>query len=241
MYVLAYMALETIQIVEDDPDQASLLDHALRKARFRTNVAHSGEVAERDIRRLKPALVLLDVMLPGMDGYELCKRLRQDPKTERIPIIMITALGTAEHRVAGLELGADDYITKPFSPREVVSRVKAVLRRALALADQKETYLGGNLVLDDSRFIISFRGKRFQLTGPEWWILRCLATRAGEIVTREELVNVLWGDDGLMHDHELHRCVTSLREALEDEPDNPRLILTIPNVGYRLSCPSASE
>lgn len=213
--------MEIIQIIEDDPDHARLLDHALRKARFRTNVAYDGEIGMRDVKRLRPAVILLDVMLPGADGYKLCKRFRQDPETQATPIIMITTLGTPEHRVAGLELGADDYITKPFSPREVVSRIKAVLRRARLLADGKETYLDGELVLNENRFIVSLRGKRLQLSAPEWRVLRRLARRAGEVVTREEFVKLLWGDDGLVHDHELYRHITSLREKLEDDPANP--------------------
>ena len=227
--------MEIIQIVEDDPDQASLLDHVLRKARYRTNVAYSGEMAERDIRRLKPALVLLDVMLPGVDGYELCKRLRQDHETQTIPIIMITALGTAEHRVAGLELGADDYIVKPFSPQEMVSRVKAVLRRARLRGQSEESYMDGALILKENRFIVAYRGRTVPLSGPEWWILRCLADRPGQVVPREELISLLWGEDGLVHEHELYRHVRALRDKLEDDPVNPMFIVTIPNVGYRLA------
>jgi DNA-binding response OmpR family regulator len=231
--------MELIQIVEDDPEQAGLLDHALRKARYRTNVASTGEMGLRDIQRLKPALILLDVMLPGLDGYEVCKRVREEPSLQGIPIIMITALGTPEHRVAGLELGADDYIAKPFSPREVVSRVKAVLRRAHLRGDSEERYLNGALVLKENRFIVSYQGQTVPLSGPEWWVLRCLADRPGEVITREELVSLLWGEDGLVHEHELYRSIQSLRRKLETDPTNPSLILTIPNVGYRLATPAS--
>jgi len=171
------MAMEVIQIIEDEPDHARLLDHSLRQARYRTNVAYDGQIGLSDVKRLNPALVLLDVMLPGMDGHEVCRQLRKDPQTQNIPIVMITALASEDHRVSGLELGADDFITKPFSPHEVVSRVRAVLRRGRLPANSKEVYLDGELTLEDSRFGVSFRGKRVQLSGPEAKLLSGCAVR----------------------------------------------------------------
>jgi two-component system phosphate regulon response regulator PhoB len=227
------MTLELIQIVEDDSAQAGLLDYTLRKARFRTNVARDGETALADIRRLHPALVLLDVMLPGLDGYGLCRRLREIEETQRIPVIMLTALGGEEHRVAGLEFGADDYIAKPFSPREVLSRVRAVLRRAGARCGAREVHLGGELTLDESYVAIRYRGRRIDLTGAEWAVLRKLASRAGELVTREELIGVVWGDDVLMHEHELDRLVGRLRSKLE-RGDRETRFQAVPSVGYLL-------
>lgn len=227
--------MEIIQIIEDEPAHASLLDHTLRKARYRTNVALDGEIGLLDVKRLNPALVLLDVMLPGVDGYEICRRLREDPQTQTIPIILLTALGSEEHRVAGLELGADDYIIKPFSPREVVSRVRAVLRRARPLAEPQEECLDGDMVLEDSRFVVSFRGKRVQLSSPKWWILRRLASHVGQVVTREELTTLLWGEDGLIHQHELDRYVQLLKQKLESEAGDAGSIVTVPGIGYMLT------
>ncbi|MGH7251581.1 MAG: response regulator transcription factor, partial [Nitrospiraceae bacterium] len=226
------MAMEIIQIIEDDPAHASLLDHVLRQARYRTNVAHDGQIGLSDVKRLNPALVLLDVMLPGMDGHEVCRQVRADPHTQNIPIVMITALASEDHRVAGLELGADDYITKPFSPREVVSRVRAVLRRGRLPANSKEVYLDGELTLEGSCFIVSVRGKRVQLSGPEWWLLRRLAEQAGKVVTREELILLLWGEDELIHQHELDRSVQTLKRKLEEGAGLGGTIVTVPGIGY---------
>lgn len=224
-----------IQIIEDDPDHASLLDHTLRKARYRTNVAHDGQIGLNDVKRLQPDLVLLDVMLPGMDGHEVCRRLREDHQTQSIPIIMISALASEDHRVTGLELGADDYITKPFSPSEVVSRVRAVLRRTQSRAILKVAHRDGDLVLEENQFVVSFRGRRVMLSAPEWWILWLLARQAGQVVTREELIALLWGEDGLIHEHVLERHVEAIRQKIEDDPAHPAVILTVPGVGYQLT------
>jgi len=227
--------MDIIQIIEDDPDHASLLDRALREARYRTNVAHDGQIGLSDVKRLNPALVLLDVMLPGMDGHEVCRRLREDPQTQNIPIMMITALTSEDHRVTGLELGADDYITKPFSPREVISRVRAVLRRGRLPAASSEVYFDGDLELEGSGFIVSVRGKRVLLSGPEWWLLRRLAEQAGRVVTQEELILLLWGEDELIHQHELARSVQTLKRKLEGEAGLVGTIITVPGIGYLLA------
>ena len=119
-----------MQIIEDEPLHAQLLDHSLRQARYRTNVAVDGVTGLADVKRLSPAVILLDLMLPGINGHEVCRDIRSTPGIQQTPIIMITALGSEEDRVGGIEMGADDYITKPFSPREVVSRVGSLLRRS---------------------------------------------------------------------------------------------------------------
>lgn len=230
------MGVELIQIIEDDPDHARLLELALRKASYRTNVAHDGEVGLQDIKRLNPSLILLDVMLPGMDGHDLCRLLREDDKTQATPIIMVTALGSEDHRVTGLELGADDYITKPFSLQEVVARVRAVLRRGRVLAQPVKIPLEGDLVLEDCCFVVSFRGKTLTLSGPERQILARLARSVGRVVTQEELITLLWGEDGLIHEHELARSVQTLKQKIENQYAG--LIETLPGVGYRLSSQS---
>ncbi len=227
------MGVELIQIIEDDPDHARLLELALRKARYRTNVAHDGEVGLQDIKRLSPSLILLDVMLPGMDGHEICRLLREDHKTQATPVIMVTALGSEDHRVTGLELGADDYITKPFSLQEVVARVRAVLRRGRVLAQPVKIPLEGDLVLKDCCFVVSFRGKSLSLSGHERQILGQLARSVGQVVTQEELVALLWGEDGLVHEHELARQVQTLKQKIENQYAG--LIETLPGVGYRLT------
>lgn len=168
------MSLEIIRIVEDDRLQARLIDQSLRQAAFRTNVAHDGPTAMQDIWRNRPALVMLDIMLPGMDGMELCRRLRKDPQTKHIPIIMLTAMGSEEQRVAGLNEGADDYITKPCNARELTARVKAVLRRSHR--NTSECDEDDNLVLEGQLFVVNLRGRRLTLSDPEWRVLRRLAS-----------------------------------------------------------------
>lgn len=219
------MSLEVIQIIEDDPLQASLIDREVRKAGYRTNVAHDGKTGLADVRRLLPSLVLLDVMLPELDGHDVCRRLREDRLTQDIPIIMISALGTEEHKTAGLELGADDYVVKPFSLAELISRIRAVLRRSNGRTGRWPCTKGENLRLEDERYVALFRGRRITLTRTEWKILCHLARSPGRVVMREELVDAIWGQDGLIHDHELERHVTAIRSKIGDDTTAPTIIM----------------
>jgi DNA-binding response OmpR family regulator len=228
------MALEIVQIIEDEPAHAALLDDALRKARYRTHVTYDGRSGIDDAKRLQPALILLDMMLPGLEGHEVCRRLRDDPHTWTIPIIAVAALGSEEHRLTAFESGVDDYVTKPFSPREVVSRVKVVLGRCRSKPAEQESYLDGQLRLEGGFSIVSFRGRRLQLTDVEWSVLRRLAHKAGEVVTREELISRLWGEDGLIHEHELHRLIRSLDRCLSGTTRDWGAIIAVPGGGYVL-------
>jgi len=218
------MSLEVIQIIEDDQLQASLIDREVRKAGYRTNVAYDGKTGLADVHRLQPSLVLLDVMLPELDGHDVCRRLRADRQTQSIPIIMMSALGTEEHKTAGLELGADDYVVKPFGLAELISRIRAVLRRSASHANAEASRLDGDLLLEADQYVALFRGQRITLTGIEWKILRRLAGSVGRVVMREELVHAIWGRDDLIHDHELERHVKALRQKLGDDPITPNII-----------------
>lgn len=232
------MSLEIVQIIEDDRTQARLIDQALRRASFRTNVAHDGPAGMQDIWRNKPALVLLDVMLPGMDGMEVCRRLRQDPQTKHIPIIMITVMGSEEQRIAGLDVGADDYIVKPFSDKELAARVKAVLRRSqrnVQEVDEEE-----DLVLEDQLFVVTFRGRRLMLSDHEWRALRRLAINRGKVVPREELRTLLWGDDELVHERDLNGCMESLKQKLDGAP-SVGTIVSLSSGGYQLTLPPTDQ
>ena len=219
------MSLEVIQIIEDDHLQASLIDREVRKAGYRTNVAYDGMTGLADVRRLRPSLVLLDVMLPELDGHDVCRRLREDQQTQTIPIIMMSALGTEEHKTTGLELGADDYVVKPFGLAELISRIRAVLRRSPLRTATPDSRIDGDLRLEEDQHVALFRGQRVTLTGMEWKILRRLAGSVGRVVMREELVHAIWGRDGLIHDHELERHIKALRQKLGDDPASPRLIV----------------
>jgi DNA-binding response OmpR family regulator len=230
------VSLEIIQIIEDDPDQAGLIDREVRRAGYRTNVAHDGPTGLDDVLRLLPALVVLDIMLPGMDGHAICRRLRENCKTRTIPIILISALGTEEHKTAGLELGADDYVVKPFGLAELISRIRAVLRRAQNQARLQPTAPHDDLLLQEDQYVALFRGRRVILNGPEWKILCRLAGSTGRVVMREELIDLIWGKDGLIHERELERHVNALRQKLGDDPACPRLISPSPT-GYILIAP----
>ena len=219
------MSLEVIQIIEDDRPQAGLIDREVRKAGYRTNVAHDGKTGLADVRRLHPALVLLDVMLPDLDGHDVCRLLRKDPRTQMIPIIMLSALGAEEHKTMGLELGADDYIVKPFGLAELISRIRAVLRRSATSLTAVPAGQNGDLRLEEDQYIALFRGRRVMLTGIEWKILRRLAGSVGRVVMREELVGTIWGRDGLIHDHQLDRHIRAIQEKLGDDPACPKLIV----------------
>jgi two-component system, OmpR family, phosphate regulon response regulator PhoB len=232
------MALELIEIIEDEPAHARLLQDALAKARFRTNVTADGSTGLEDIRRLNPALIVLDVMLAGMDGLEVCRRVREDPSIQAIPIVMLTALGSEDHRIAGLEIGVDDYVTKPFSPREVVARVKAVLRRVRPCDHAGESYLNGDLLLEETYHVVSFHGRRLHLSPPEWRLLHRLARQAGTVTTREELISLIWGDDDLIHEHELERIVKALNDTLSGNASHGKAILTVPG-GYLIGSRSS--
>ncbi len=227
------MPLEIVHIVEDDPAQAHLLDHSLRKASFRTTVSMDGANAWHAIERLRPNLVLLDVMLPGIDGYTLCRRLRDDTRFQDLPIILVSALGNEEQRIAGFEAGADDYITKPFSPREVISRVQAVLMRQRAALPGGEQYLDGKLTLEGGCLVAHIAAHVVTLSAAEGAILRCLAERVNDIVTHDELAALVWKADGAIRERHLAHLIDGLRRKL----DNGGIVIEmVSSAGYRLRC-----
>lgn len=234
------MSLEIIQIIEDDPAQARLLDQTLRRASFRTNVAHDGPSGMQDVWRIKPTLVMLDDNLPGLSGHDVCSRLRRDPSTRHLPIIMLSGFASEERRVAGLEGGADDYIAKPYAPNEMIARVRAVLRRSRQIGAGIEEGQAEDLILDGTMLLARYRDKRLMLSPQEWKVLSRLAAPPGSVVPREELRTLLWGDDGLLHDTELDRCLQHLTMKLMEE--NPvGSIQPIPGGAVRLVSPSDSS
>lgn len=230
------MALEIVQIIEDEPAHAGLLDHALRKARYRTNISGDGETGLNDCRRLRPALILLDVMLPGMDGHEVFRRLREDRRTHTTPIIMVSALGSLhnDHRAQAIEAGADDYIGKPFSPREVIARVNSILHRSRCVESTLDPEVQDQIKLEERYYRVRFRGRPLELTGREWDILCRLARQPGKVVTREELTALLWGDDDPVHEHELYRQVRSLATKLDGNGRDWGALIAVPNGSFEL-------
>jgi two-component system alkaline phosphatase synthesis response regulator PhoP len=227
----------TIAIVEDEPNIRSLLAYSLQSAGYGTQEYEDGEKAMAGIEGSKPQLVLLDLMLPGIDGIEVCRRLRAGEKTRGLPIIMLTARGEEFDRVLGLEIGADDYITKPFSVREVVARIRAVLRRSFP--QQEAVYAkklhAGEISVDVDKRIVTKQGKEVPMPMKEYDLLCYLMENPGRVFTREQLLNHIWGYDYIGETRTVDVHVRHLRMKVEDDPDNPSLIETVRGIGYRLA------
>lgn len=228
------MALELIQIVTSAPGEAKQLDEILRKARYRTHLSGEGVTALAEAKELVPALILLDVDLAGMTGEEVCRHLREDRHLSAIPLVFMGTDGDQAERARLLDLGADDYLTKPVGAQELVARVKAVLRRSRPVWVESNPIIDLDLSLDEIRCAVSFCGHHVQLTTSEWTVLRCLVKSAGKPVPQEELIGGLWGDDGLVHDRELDRTVKTLSQKLSESGCPPDTITWSPNVGYTL-------
>lgn len=234
------MALEIIEIVEDDQSQAKLLDQILRQASFRTNVAFDGPAAMQDVWRIRPSLIMADDNLPGLTGREMCKRLRQDPSTKHIPIIVMSGFSSEERRAEALDAGADDVIVKPYSGTELLARVRALLRRCRQGQGQEEE-LGDDLALEENLYVAVYRGRKLTLSTHEWKSLRRLAGTVGNVVPREELKALLWGDDKLMHDSELDRCIEQLNQKLSGKVPAVGRINMVPGGGFRLTSSSSDN
>ncbi len=223
------MALEIVQIIEDDFSKASLLDRTLRKARYRTNVALDGQLGLDDVKRLRPALILLNLRLPKLDGPEVCRQVRADPAIATTPIIL---LSDREPPAGGLGVDADDHMARPFTPREMLDRVGSALRRKRAADDETCPSSNGLTVLE-RRVVVRYRDKRMDLMRHEWRLLRRLTHAPGQVVSVEELVGDLWGEDGLIHEHELRREMHSLSDKLNHDPMR-QIVLYVPGAGYQL-------
>ncbi len=224
------MAHETILAVEDDEDILELLKYNLAKEGYRVTAVTSGEEGLQLARSTTPALILLDLMLPGVDGLEVCRRLRLDAKTRRVPIIMLTAKGEEADIVTGLELGAEDYITKPFSTRVLLARVRAVLRRRTAPLGEDALLKIRELIIDPGRHEVLLQGQALDLTASEFRLLHLLARRPGWVLTRAKIVEGLHGNDYPVTDRAVDVKIVALRKKLGAAAD---YIETVRGVGYR--------
>jgi two-component system phosphate regulon response regulator PhoB len=228
--------METILIVEDERDIADLVKYHLEKAGLPARVVGDGRHALDLIARDHPDLVILDLMLPGMDGLEVCRRLRGNPATQAIPIIMLTAKAEEVDRIIGLELGADDYVPKPFSPRELVARVKAVLRRMAApLASTEVPVTVGDLRLDPGSHSVMKGGQPLTLSAMEFRLLEFFLRHRGRVYSRTQLLDQVWGQDRFVEPRTVDVHIRRLREKVEDAPHRPTLILTVRGIGYKCS------
>ena len=230
--------MQTIFAVEDDTDISRLVSHHLEAAGYgvRTFAATAGVIAEAE--KQAPALFLLDIMVPGGDGLELCRRIRQTSALAMVPVIFLTAKTSEADRVMGLELGADDYVLKPFSPRELVARVRAVLRRferPLAPAIVK----AGDIEIDSGAMTLTVRGQLTQTTATEFRLLEDLARHPGRVFTRDQVLDAVWRDTHYVTPRSVDVYVRRIREKIEENPDEPRYLRTVRGAGYRFEIPKS--
>ena len=224
-----------ILIVDDEKDIVDLVAYNLEKEGYETLKALDGEKALQLVRTKTPDLVVLDLMLPGIQGLEVCKRIRKVPETAAIPIIMLTAKGEEIDKVLGLEIGADDYITKPFSVKELLARVKAVLRRSEArrAADQEEVFESGGLRIDFKSYEVTVDGRKISLSPTEFRLLKFLSRNPGRVYSREQILDRVWGDDAFVEPRTVDVHVRRLRAQIEKDLNSPNYIVTVRGAGYK--------
>jgi two-component system phosphate regulon response regulator PhoB len=221
-----------ILVVDDEPEAVELVEFNLQQAGFETVTAADGAEALKKARSALPSLVVLDLMLPEVDGLDVCKMLRRDPATRAIPIIMVTAKAAEIDRILGLELGADDYLTKPFSPRELVLRVRKIVERSTPVEDEIETLRFDDLVIDNPRHLVSWRKKKIDLTATEFKLLTLLAQRKGRVQTREKLLRDVWEYNSLVDTRTVDTHMRRLREKLGPAA---KFLDTVRGIGYRFA------
>ena len=226
---------QKILVVEDEPDIRKLVQYNLTQERFNVLEAEDGEQALKLLQREKPNLIILDLMLPGLSGMELCKLLKQRSETAKLPILMLTAKAGEADRIVGLEMGADDYLAKPFSPREMVARVRAILRRSEAkpATEAMPAYENGSLKIDFSTYEVFVRGKSIKLTLKEFELLRFLVQNPNRVLNRDQLLDRVWGGETFVTPRTVDVHIRRLRKAVEKDDRKPKWILTVRGVGYK--------
>jgi DNA-binding response OmpR family regulator len=225
-----------ISVVEDDPDISRLVRHHLEGAGFAVKLYPTGNAILAEAERQRPALFLLDIMVPGKDGLELCRQIRQTQSLAMIPVIFLTAKNSEADRVLGLELGADDYIPKPFSPRELVARVKAVLRRFERPLAPGPVKVAG-VEIDPAAMTLHVDGKLVTTTATEFRLLDHFARHLGRVFTRDQLLDSVWRDTSYVTPRSVDVYVRRIREKIEPDPENPRYLKTVRGAGYRFEAP----
>jgi DNA-binding response OmpR family regulator len=227
--------LGRVLVVEDEPDVAELIRYTLHKEGYEVRLSGSGGDALRQVKETRPDVILLDLMVPQLNGWELCRRLKQDASTRTIPVIMVSGRAEEGDKVLGFEMGADDYVTKPFSPRELLARVRAVLRRGKpAEAPPGKHHLkAGDLEIDRHRFEVTMHGRPVDLTRTEFELLAALVGTPGRVFGREELLDLVWGQDGFVEPRTVDVHVARLRAKFTDAKLPPPGVETVRGVGYR--------
>lgn len=230
---------QRVVLIEDEKDIVELVRYNFRKEGFEVSAFTSGKEGLEHLRRSPADLVLLDIMLPDLDGFEICKRLRSEDRSKSLPIIFLTAKGEEIDRVLGLEIGADDYVVKPFSPRELVARVKAVLRRQARPVEKLEIVEAPDLRLDSRTQEVVVRGKTIELSTLEFKLLHFLASHPRRIFNREQLLDEVWGRDRFVTPRTVDVHIRRLREKIEAQAEKPQYIQTVRGSGYRFTADAA--
>jgi len=226
------MAKKKILLIEDDRDIVELVRYNLEKEEFQVTASSDGSTGLAQIKKSLPDLLVLDLMLPKISGLEICKEVRRDPALNRLPILMLTARGEEADRVVGLELGADDYVTKPFSPRELVARVKALLRRVEPAGTIEKVIEMGQLRIDPASYRVTRGGKSLPLSTLEFRLLYYLASRPNKVFTRDQLLDAVWGADRFVTPRSVDVYVRRLREKIESDSQHPAYVKTVRGAGY---------
>jgi DNA-binding response OmpR family regulator len=223
--------MKKILIVEDEKDMVTGLKFNLEARDYTVIVAYDGEAGYQKALSEKPDLVILDIMLPRLNGYEVCKSLKKE--IPALPVIMLTAKSQESEIVTGLELGADDYITKPFSVLELLARIKALFRRVKSGSEIQEVHRFGDLEINFKKYEARKKGKPLKLSPREYELLKWFIECEGEIVSRDELLNQVWGYDSFPDTRTIDTHIAKLRHKIEDNPEDPKLIVTIHGIGYK--------
>jgi len=224
--------MKQILIIEDDRTTIELIKASLEADGFEVTAISDGQAGLSQVRKSPPDLLLLDLMLPKLPGLDVCRQIRADENLNRLPILMLTARGDEMDRVVGLEVGADDYVTKPFSPRELVARVKALLRRAEPPPEGEKTVEVGKLRIDPTSYRVTRGGKPVLLSTLEFKLLHYLAARPNRVFTRDQLLDAVWGADRFVTPRSIDVYVRRLREKIEADPENPVHLKTMRGAGY---------
>jgi two-component system alkaline phosphatase synthesis response regulator PhoP len=228
--------MQKILVVEDDIDLIKLLKYNLEKEGFKVASASDGSLALAEVRREIPDMIILDLMLPGLSGLEVCRQLRRNESLTRIPVLIISAKGEEADRVVGLELGADDYVTKPFSMREVIARVRALLRRNNPVEPLNRSKIErGAIVIDPQAHRVTVAGQPVELSALEFRLLHYLASHPGMVFSRDQLLDRVWGSDRSVTPRSVDVHVRRLREKIEIAPESPLFLQTVHGVGYRFA------
>jgi phosphate regulon transcriptional regulator PhoB len=226
------MESKKILVVDDEPDLVELVSYNLKKEGFKVSTAPDGEDGLEKARKGAFDLIILDLMLPGIQGVELCRMLRNNPKTESLPIIMLTAKGEMADKIRGLETGADDYMTKPFSPKELIARVKALLRRSGEGPARDKVIRVGDLHIDRETYAVTKGNAPLHLSATEFKLLLFLAERKGRVFSRDQLLDAVWKDETFVEPRTVDVHIRRLRTQIEDDPSAPVYIKTRRGVGY---------